>query len=127
MEHIQEMVAALERLIYCNRIGIDNDWETICILMEKYIENNCQDPIVIDRETNEGKGMEHIWDIYFVLTRLLCYNRGETDNEWKTICTLMEQYIEKHCQHDIIDDVIDISPDASQTIRYCKYCEKTFP
>lgn len=70
--------------------------------------------------------MEHIQEMVAALARLKYCNK-ENDDEWHTICRLIEQYIETHCQHDIINDVIDISPDASQTIRYCKYCEKTFP
>jgi hypothetical protein len=27
------------------------------------------------------------------------------------------------CDHEFIDDTIDIDPDTSKTIRYCKYCE----
>lgn len=30
------------------------------------------------------------------------------------------------CNHIIVDDVIDISPDHSQKIRYCTVCETTF-
>ena len=71
--------------------------------------------------------MEHIQEMVSALARLKYCYQSKNDNDWKTICILMEQYIETHCQHDIINDVIDISPDASQTIRYCKYCEKTFP
>lgn len=69
--------------------------------------------------------MEHIQEMVAALARLKYCNTN--DNEWHTICGLMEQYIEKNCQHHIIHDVIDISPDSSQTIRYCEYCEKTFP
>jgi hypothetical protein len=27
------------------------------------------------------------------------------------------------CEHQFIDDTIDIDPDTSKTIRYCKYCD----
>jgi len=30
------------------------------------------------------------------------------------------------CNHTIIEDMIDIDPDNSLTIRYCEKCEKTF-
>ena len=71
--------------------------------------------------------MEHIQEMVAALARLKYCSQNENDNEWQMICNLMEKYIETHCQHHIIHDVIDISPDASQTIRYCEYCEKTFP
>lgn len=70
--------------------------------------------------------MEHIQEMVSALARLKYYCKDD-DNELQMICKLMEQYIETKCQHHIIYDVIDISPDASQTIRYCEYCEKTFP
>jgi hypothetical protein len=28
------------------------------------------------------------------------------------------------CEHEFIEDEIDIDPDRSKTIRYCKYCEE---
>jgi|688.fasta_scaffold567811_2 hypothetical protein len=33
--------------------------------------------------------------------------------------------IEDHCEHEWIDDLIDITPDRSQHITYCKHCEIT--
>ena len=30
------------------------------------------------------------------------------------------------CEHEFIDDTIDIDPDRSKTIRYCKYCDMSF-
>jgi len=35
-------------------------------------------------------------------------------------------YLEQLCEHHIVTDLIDIDPDRSQTIRYCKYCRRTF-
>lgn len=35
----------------------------------------------------------------------------------------IQAYIEKHCHHHIVKDMIDIDPDRSQTIYYCEYCE----
>jgi len=33
------------------------------------------------------------------------------------------KHIYSLCEHEFIDDTIDIDPDTSNTIRYCKYCE----
>ena len=33
--------------------------------------------------------------------------------------------IQKMCNHDFVDDYIDISPDETKQIRYCKKCEYT--
>jgi len=32
----------------------------------------------------------------------------------------------KECKHNIVSDLIDIDPDRSITIYYCKYCFDTF-
>jgi hypothetical protein len=29
------------------------------------------------------------------------------------------------CEHEMVDDTIDITPDKSQNIRYCKICENS--
>jgi hypothetical protein len=29
------------------------------------------------------------------------------------------------CEHEMVDDTIDITPDRSQNIRYCKICENS--
>jgi hypothetical protein len=34
-------------------------------------------------------------------------------------------YLFLHCKHDFVDDLIDIDPDRSQTIRYCYKCMLT--
>jgi len=39
----------------------------------------------------------------------------------------VQLYIEKYCDHEVIDDLIDIDPDRSKTIFYCSKCETTFP
>jgi hypothetical protein len=36
---------------------------------------------------------------------------------------LCNQYIHSLCKHDIIKDEIDIDPDKSMTISYCRLCE----
>jgi len=55
-----------------------------------------------------------------------CWELSDAD-EYIAILKMMENYIEKHCQHNIVHDLIDISPDQSKTIRYCTKCEKNFP
>ena len=34
------------------------------------------------------------------------------------------QYINSICCHEFIEDVIDITPDTSKTISYCRFCEE---
>ena len=40
----------------------------------------------------------------------------------KYIC---DKKIQELCPHDFIDDMIDITPDRSEHITYCKICEYT--
>ena len=34
----------------------------------------------------------------------------------------IKEYCKKYCNHQIITDTIDITPDRSQNIRYCSIC-----
>jgi len=43
-------------------------------------------------------------------------------NKVKTICDVLKA----KCNHIIVNDSIDITPERSQTINYCKKCETTF-
>lgn len=42
--------------------------------------------------------------------------------EIKNICNVLKS----KCNHVLINDTIDISPDESRTITYCQKCESTF-
>lgn len=48
------------------------------------------------------------------------------DNDYKQIMKLINTYIETKCKHHIVYDLIDITPDDSQIIKYCIHCNKTF-
>jgi len=53
-------------------------------------------------------------------------NQTSYDKDYNEICSLMKEYIEKKCKHQIVQDLIDISPECSKTIEYCVICMKTF-
>jgi hypothetical protein len=53
-------------------------------------------------------------------------NHSSYDKEFHDICSKMKTYIEKNCQHQIVTDAIDISPDCSKTIQYCTICMTNF-
>lgn len=38
-----------------------------------------------------------------------------------------QEKIKTLCEHDFVDDTIDINPDKSQNITYCRICEYTLP
>jgi len=46
--------------------------------------------------------------------------------DYKNIIQLIEKYLIDHCNHNIIEDLIDIDPDRSKMIKYCTLCYKTF-
>ena len=68
---------------------------------------------------------EHI-ETMIGVRNLLLEENDTSDPEYKEILNYVEKYIKTHCKHEIIDDLIDIDPDRSKTIFYCKHCETTF-
>ena len=43
-----------------------------------------------------------------------------------SIKTNIEQYIIEHCDHNIVYDYIDITPECGHTIKFCDICMETF-
>jgi hypothetical protein len=50
----------------------------------------------------------------------------QVDPIYQQIEKTLDDYIETHCQHHVVQDMIDISPEYSKTIYYCEHCWKTF-
>ena len=48
------------------------------------------------------------------------------NEDYKCILQLINAYLRKHCTHNIISDVIDISETRSKTIYYCENCGLSF-
>jgi len=38
----------------------------------------------------------------------------------------LSQFLLENCQHSLVEDDIDISPDVSKRIKYCSVCFETF-
>jgi hypothetical protein len=54
---------------------------------------------------------------------LLDTHRISADNqEYQYILSRIKSYIHTHCEHEYIMDLVDIHPERSETIHYCKYC-----
>lgn len=56
-------------------------------------------------------------------------SKDKQNPDYKNIIQLIEKYLLEHsgeCNHNIIDDLIDIDPDRSKMIKYCTLCYKTF-
>jgi len=45
------------------------------------------------------------------------------DDAYRNIIKLIDSYLETNCNHEYVDDMIDIDPDTSKNIRYCIHCE----
>jgi hypothetical protein len=77
----------------------------------------------------DGENHEQHEGVYFMeraLTRLRSLPHKMQNQDYKVILKLMGDYIQMHCNHNIISDLIDIDPDRSKTILYCDHCHKTF-
>ena len=48
------------------------------------------------------------------------------DNKLNNIFLLINEYILVNCSHNKVSDLIDITPDKTQTIIYCSKCFTTF-
>jgi len=44
------------------------------------------------------------------------------NQDYLHIYNSIKEYCKKYCNHNIITDTIDITPDRSQNIRYCSIC-----
>jgi hypothetical protein len=58
-----------------------------------------------------------------MLTQILKKHRSVDVNN---IIDLIEKYLTDKCNHNVIEDLIDIDPDRSKMIKYCDKCYKTF-
>lgn len=69
---------------------------------------------------------EKLVAVQYAHNRLISIPRHLRDDDYSKLCTILQEYIKKNCKHSIITDLIDIDPDTSKTIHYCKKCMITF-
>lgn len=72
--------------------------------------------------TNDEKQFLDIFN--FEINKSYFMERQNHILELKNLC---EKYLEKLCNHDFILDTIDITPEKSKTISYCKFCSMNDP
>ena len=48
--------------------------------------------------------------------------KNRQNDDYESIARRMKSYLAKYCIHCIVRDVIDINPEYSKTIHYCKNC-----
>ena len=68
-------------------------------------------------------------DVYAMMKAIESIERVDISDRnglYRQIHQLMENYLDQFCNHHIVTDLIDITPDRSQTIRYCLHCKKTY-
>lgn len=70
---------------------------------------------------------ENLEDIHYKLLKpssnsFFFLEKKKVITELRNIC---DKYIKKLCNHDFEEDYIDIGPERSQKIVYCKICEYT--
>jgi len=46
--------------------------------------------------------------------------------EYSDLINRLNIFLLKYCSHEIVEDYIDLTPEKSQTIKYCVHCMNTF-
>ena len=49
----------------------------------------------------------------------------EYNSDYHNIVQNVDRYLNIHCKHHFVSDLIDIDPDRSKKIRYCTVCYMT--
>jgi len=49
----------------------------------------------------------------------------KSTTDYMSISRQIDDYIEQYCVHEFVYDWIDVDPEHSRRIQYCKHCEKT--
>jgi hypothetical protein len=99
------------------------------LLQKKYkeIQENIDQIIENFNEINElsnefilplDKSLHNIFDTK--IHQSIFIEKRKQITEYKELC---KQYIQNLCSHEFVEDEIDISPDKSRSIVYCKLCE----
>jgi hypothetical protein len=82
------------------------------------ILEDLNDPNILTKESINNKDYQYIIFNSEMNTQYFI----ERQNHIIYLKHLCKKYIEKICNHDFILDSIDITPDKSKTISYCKFC-----
>ena len=99
------------------------------------LENNMMDNSdICDHEEEDEENPEcviggHLAHTVTAMIRVktILSSKIPNNQEYNTIVDLINEYVKKHCNHNIVYDTIDITPDYSKTIRFCMECYTDFP
>ncbi len=62
------------------------------------------------------------YQMFFYAKRDEFLKKKERICKLKNMCSTL---VQQHCNHDFVDDYIDITPERSEKITYCRICEYT--
>ena len=79
-----------------------------------------------DNEKEKEKEQSQQNDIHIMKNIKLMMDKdislSSHNEEYKQIYSMVNEYLQKHCKHNIIKDYIDTFPDRSEAIYYCSQC-----
>ena len=60
-------------------------------------------------------------------TKRICDSicEDEQNEEYKNLMKIINYFLLKYCSHELVYDTIDIDPERSENICYCKICNIT--
>jgi hypothetical protein len=106
---------SLEYYLYCRK-EYDNIISYIDAIIDKYDLINDITLTETNLDNNYCQIFKPEHNKYFFI------EKQKHIKELKKICN---EKIQELCNHDYVDDLIDVTPDKSIYIRYCKICEYT--
>ena len=105
---------SLDYYLFCK-----DKYELIRINLDEIIE---QYELILDITTAEELEYEDYEIFKPKYNKIFFIREREKINKLINECN---KKIQELCQHNFIDDLIDITPDKSKYIRYCSFCELT--
>jgi hypothetical protein len=75
---------------------------------------------------NKNANTEEVNNMIHVKTIIERIPEEDQSIEYKNIAQLIHDFLHSKCQHSIIMDNVDITPDKSEQIFYCRWCLETF-
>jgi len=75
--------------------------------------------------TNESLRLYEVKTMLSIQKQLYSIPVSRQTRDYYDILSKVNQYLHKHCIHNVVHDLIDIDPDRSQSISYCTICGST--
>lgn len=111
LDYYLQLKNKYEHLIFSIDQTIDIYKEMLDLAYKERIDNINSVPIVLNR------------DIAYLL-KMIDVNK-ENKMNIINLKKKVSEFINQICEHDFIEDLIDIDPDRSKIINYCRFCGYT--